>query len=60
VPAIRSTRTALPFFWATATTCWSLAPVTVSSTFTTTCLVTLSTAQAVPGMRAEWSRSAVA
>jgi hypothetical protein len=50
----------LLFFWATATTCWSLAPVTVSSTVTTTLRLTGSVDHAVPGMRAELSRSAVA
>src|SRR4051794_9572559 len=60
VPAIPSMRTALPFFFATAMTCCSLAPVTVSSTETTTVLLAESTDHAVPAMRAEFSRSAVA
>ena len=59
-PASASTRTAPPVRAAAALTCASLAPVTVLSTETTTWLVTASVHQAVPGIFAERSSSAVA
>ena len=59
-PASASTRTAPLVRAAAALTRSSLAPVTVLSTETTTWLVTGSVHQAVPGILAERSSSAVA
>src|SRR6266545_407872 len=59
LPATCSTRAASPNRFATAVTWASLAPVTVSSTDTTTWSVLGSTAQAVPTTRADLSSVAV-
>jgi hypothetical protein len=59
-PATRSTRTASPRLAATALSCASRAALTVLSTDTTTWLLTVSAAQAVPGMSVALSSREVA